>query len=115
VARRIEIRVDARIDEEQQLLIRMNDDRDVTAAMKLSLAEAAAYKAVPGYEAAGAIAVSCFLVADDLEAQIVVRGTRWSMYGLASVGALRSQGCEVIPTAVYDGTELLPFLIVMPT
>ena len=109
MAYRIEPRTDARIADDEQLLLRMNDDHDVVAALKLALAAADTYRAIPAFESTGAIAVSCFLVADDIEAEIVVRGTRWSVYGLAAVGRLRSLGFEVVATNVYDGDELLPF------
>lgn len=78
MTRRVVVREDRRVDADEQLLLRMNDDRDVTNALKLALADAPAYRVLPGFERAGAVAVSCFAVADDIEAQIVVRGTRWS-------------------------------------
>ena len=56
----------------------MNDDRDVSNALRLALADAPAHRVVPGFERSGALTVSCFAVADEIEAQIVVRGTRWS-------------------------------------
>lgn len=108
MAYRIEPRTDARIADDEQLLLRMNDDHDVVAALKLALGAADAYRAIPGFESKGAIAVSCFLVADDVEAGIVVRGTRWSVYGLAPVGRLRSLDFDVVATNVYDGDDLLP-------
>ena len=107
MTRRIAVREDCRLDDDAQLLIRLNDDRDVTNALKLALAEAPAYQLIPGY-AFGAVTVSCFLVRGDLEAQIVVRGTRWSVYGLARVGDLRALGCAVVATDVYEGEEPLP-------
>ena len=73
---RIVLRADVRVHDNQHLLLRMNDDRDVVAAMKLALGAAEAYRAVPAFAGTGAIVVSCFLVADDVEAEIVVRGTR---------------------------------------
>jgi hypothetical protein len=105
---RIVVRADRRVADAQQLLVRMNDDRDVGNALKLALAEAPAYRAVPGFEASGAVSVSCFAVADDTEAQIIVRGSRWSTYGLARVSALRALGCALVATDVYDGDDLLP-------
>lgn len=108
MTRRIVVRADQRIDDAQQLLLRMNDDLDVGNALKLSLAEALAYRAVAGFETSGAVSVSCFAVGDDVEAQIVVRGTRWAAYGLARVATLRSLGCELVATDVYDGDDRLP-------
>lgn len=108
MAHRIELRPDARIEDHQQLLVRMNDDRDVVAAMKLALAGAEAYRVLPSFAETGAIAVSCFLVADHIEAEIVVRGTRWSVYGIAPVGRLQSLGVDLVATNVYDGDDLLP-------
>jgi hypothetical protein len=40
-----------------------------------------------------------------MEAQILVRG---SWYGLATAGSLRSLGCQLVGTDVYEGDELLP-------
>ena len=76
------MRDDRRIEDGEQLLVRMNDDRDVANALKLALAlaNAPAYRVVPGFERSGALTVSCFAVADEIEAQIVVRGTRWFWY-----------------------------------
>lgn len=109
MTRRVTLRDDARMGEDDQLLLRMNDDRDVTNALKLALAEAPAYRVVPGFGLSGAVAVSCFLVvASDVDAQIVVRGTRWSVYGLASVARLRALGCMLVATEVFDGEEPLP-------
>jgi hypothetical protein len=108
VTRRVVLRDDRRVGDAEQLLLRMNDDRDVTNALKLALADAPAYRVVPGFEPSGAVTVSCFAVADDLEAQIVVRGTRWSRYGLARISDLRALGCDLIATDVFDGEDLLP-------
>lgn len=105
---RVAVRGDARVAAGGQLLVRMNDDRDVTNALKLALANAPAYRALPGFERSGALAVSCFMVADDAEAKIVVRGTRWSAYGLARVADLRAMACQMIATDIFDGDELLP-------
>jgi len=108
VTRRVTLRDDARMGEDDQLLLWMNDDRDVTNALKLALAEAPAYRVVPGFGLSGAVAVSCFLVATDIDARIVVRGTRWSVYGLATVARLRALGCTLVATEVFDGEEPLP-------
>lgn len=108
VVLRVVVRDDVRIDRGGQLLLRMNADRDVANALKLALANAPAYRALSGFEQAGALAVSCFAVADDIEAEIVVRGTRWTAYGLARVADLRALGCQVIATDVFDDDELLP-------
>ena len=86
----------------------MNDDRDVGNALKLALADAPAYRAVAGFEQSGAVSISCFAVADEVEAQIVVRGSRWAVYGLASVARLRSLDCVLVPTDVYDAEDRLP-------
>lgn len=51
---------------------------------------------------------SCFRVRDDVEAQILVRGSRWSWYGLATAGALGDLGCQLVGTDIYEGDELLP-------
>jgi hypothetical protein len=108
MSHRVVLRDDVRIGDAAQLLLRMNDDRDVNNALKLALAEAPAYRVVPGFEPSGAVSVSCFAVADEIEARILVRGTRWSWYGSARVSELEDLGCLIIPTEVYDGDELLP-------
>ena len=74
MTQRVVVRVDRRIEDGEQLLLRMNDDRDVGNAVKPAPAYAPEYRVVPGFEQAGAFAVSCFAVTDDIEAQIVVRG-----------------------------------------
>ena len=49
------MRDDRRIEDGEQLLVRMNDDRDVANALKLALAlaNAPAYRVVPGFERSG--------------------------------------------------------------
>lgn len=108
MSRRIAVRDDRRISDDEQLLVRMNDDRDSANALKLALADAPAYRVVPGFERSGALTVSCFAVADEIEARIVVRGTRWSRYGLSRASDLRALGCQLIATNVFDGADLLP-------
>ncbi len=68
---RVVLRADRRVDDGAQLLLRMNDDRDVGNALKLSLDNAPAYRVLPGFERSGALAVSCFAVAvaDEIEAR----------------------------------------------
>lgn len=108
MTRRVAVRHDGRVGDGDQLLVRMNTDRDVTNALKLALADAPAYRAVPGFERSGAVAVSCFAVADEADARIVVRSTRWSWYGMAQARDLRELGCHLVATDVFDGDELLP-------
>ncbi|MHB1500614.1 MAG: hypothetical protein ACYCYK_05520 [Candidatus Dormibacteria bacterium] len=105
MTQRIVVRDDRRISDSEQLLVRMNDDRDAANALNLALAHAPAYRVVPGYERSGALTVSCFAVADESEAQIVVCGTRWSWYGLTQVSDIRALGCELIATDVFDGDD----------
>ncbi len=57
---------------------------------------------------AGALTVSCFSVTDEVEAQIVVRGTRWSVYGVARVGDLLTLGCRLVATDAFENEDLLP-------
>lgn len=56
--------------------------------------------------------MSCFAVAGPLDAEIIIRGTRWDVlgakYGLATVGTMRSLGCNVLPTVLYDDAVELP-------
>ncbi len=106
--RRVRLRGDGQVGQDEQLLVRMNDDHDVINALKLTLAHAPAYQVVPGFEPCGALAISCLAVANELEAQIIVRGTQWSIYGLAQAGELRALGCSLVATEVLDGDELLP-------
>ena len=108
MARRVVVRADRRIGDDEQLLLRMNNDSDVVNALKLALANAPAYRVVPGFEQSGALTVSCFAVVDEIEAQIVVRGTRWSWYGLTRVGDLRALGCHLVATDIFDGDDLMP-------
>jgi hypothetical protein len=108
MTRRVVLRDDRRTRDDQQLLLRMNDDRDIANALKLALAFAPAYRVVPGFGETGALTVSCFAVANELEAQIVVRGSRWSSYGLTTAGELRGLGCDLIATDVFDGEDPMP-------
>jgi len=108
MSRRVVVRPDRRIADAEQLLLRMSDDRNVSNALKLALADAPAYRVVPGFEQSGAVSISCFAVADEIEAQIVFRGTRWAVYGLASVADLGSLGCTLVATDVFDDDERLP-------
>ena len=108
MVRRVVPRADREALDDQQLLVRMNDDRDVGNALKLALAFAPAYRALRGFESTGAVTVSCFEVSDEVEARILVRGSRWSWYGLAAAGSLRDLGCQLVGTDVYEGDELLP-------
>src|SRR5438552_166441 len=103
MSRRIVLRSDRRAEDDSQLLLRMNDDRDVGNALKLALADAPAYRVVPGFEGTGAVSISCFAVADEIEAQIIVRGSRWAVYGLARVAQLKHLDCLLLGTDVYDG------------
>jgi len=104
LARRVVVRADRRIGDDEQLLLRMNNDSDVVNALKLALANAPAYRVVPGFEQSGALTVSCFAVVDEIEAQIVVRGTRWSWYGLTRVGDLSDRHVDVIVCPYPPGT-----------
>jgi hypothetical protein len=44
----------------------------------------------------------------DVFGAIVVRGTRWSWYGLSRVSDLRALRCQLVATNVFDGDDLLP-------
>lgn len=65
---RVELRYDLRVGDDEQLLLRMNDDHDELNILRLALAHAAAYRSIHGYESTGAIAVSCFAVGNALDA-----------------------------------------------
>ena len=109
---RVELRRDLRLADDEQLLLRMNDDHDEVNVLRLALANAAAYRTVPGYESTGAVALSCFAVGSALDAEIIIRGTHWgalgAKYGLATVGDMRALGCQVLPTVIYDRAVELP-------
>lgn len=60
MTRRVSLRDDRRVADGAQLLVRMNDDRDVTNALKLALAGAASYRVVPAFERSGGVTASCF-------------------------------------------------------
>jgi len=108
----VELRRDARVDDDEQLLLRLNDDLDEVNVLRLALANAPAYRSLPGHESTGAVAVSRFAVASQLDAEIIIRGTRWgdlgARYGLATVRELRALGCEVVPTVIYERGVRLP-------
>lgn len=38
----------------------------------------------------------------------LVRGSRWSSYGLCRAGTLRSLGCTLVGTDIYERPDLLP-------
>lgn len=50
MTRRVVVREERWAGNDQQLLLRMNDDRDVGNALKLALAYAPAYRVLPGLE-----------------------------------------------------------------
>lgn len=95
-------RVDDRLTDLTQLLVRFNDDHDPAMALRNALREATTYRVIPGYERSGALTISVFIVADEREAQILTGGLGQSRYGLATVGALRHRGYEVVPTDVEE-------------
>ena len=78
-------------------------------ALRSALRDAALYRAVPGYEAPGAITVSVFVVRDQREAEILTEGIGQSRYGLATAGALRVLGYGVVGTDVEEDGVPIPF------
>lgn len=105
---RVEIRQDPRIRSDSQLLLRFNRDADPRIVLRNSLSSAPDYRVLPGYESAGAVVVSCFLVTGRVEAEVIVRGTRWSYYGLASIGDVEALGCQVVATDITDEDGPIP-------
>lgn len=107
--KRVRPRVDDRLTNETQLLVRFNDDHDPTMALRNALRDAGLYRSVPGYDATGAITISVFIIADEREAQVLTAGIGQSQYGLAAIGELHSRSYDVVATDVEEDGMLLPF------
>lgn len=105
------MRHDRRISDDEQLLVRMNDDQDVANALKLALADAPAYRVVSGFELSGAVIISCFTVADEIETQVDNRplhrrlvSVRPSAINRRSARRSTMIGVEDLPQVVVDLT-----------
>jgi hypothetical protein len=99
----------AEVADDATLLVRFNDDVDITAVLRLALTNAPAYGVLPGYEDAGALTVSVFLVTGESEAMTLAAGTGFDRYGLATAGEIRRAGFDVLPTTVLEDGAPLPF------
>ncbi|MGH8991821.1 MAG: hypothetical protein ACRDZ7_09885 [Acidimicrobiia bacterium] len=91
------------------MLVRFNDDHDPAMALRNALRDISLYRVLPGYEEAGAITISCFIVTDDREARVLTAGVGQSLYGLATAGALRDRGYDVVATDIEEDGSLIPF------
>ncbi len=80
--RLVQLRADARVGEDAQLLVRFNDDADVANALRLALADAHLYRVLPGHGEHGAVTVSVFLVTGTTEARTLSAGIGQYLFGL---------------------------------
>ena len=78
-------------------------------ALRNALRDVGLYNVLAGYEVTGAITISCFIVIDEREARVLTAGVGQTLYGLATVGALRERGYEVVATDVEEDGSLIPF------
>lgn len=78
-------------------------------ALRNALRDVGLYRVLPGYEGTGAITISCFIVIDEREARVLTAGVGQSLYGLATVGALRERGYDAVPTDIEEDGALIPF------
>jgi hypothetical protein len=106
--RRVIYRPDRDVSDDDQILVRFGRDADVAQALRVALGASPLYRAVPGYERAGAVCVSAFLVDDEADAVAILADTVWEHYGLTSAGALRAARYDLIGTDIEDDGELIP-------
>lgn len=78
-------------------------------ALRQALLSAPLYRNFPGYEAAGAVTVSTFIVAGQSDAEDLAAGEGYETFGLAAVGRLRGLGYEVVATDVFEDGVPVPF------
>jgi hypothetical protein len=109
VSRLVQLRTDARVRDDAQLLVRFNDDADVANALRLALADADRYRALPGYAEHGAVTVSVFLVTGTTEARTLTAGIGQHLFGLTDAAAVRAAGFDVVATTIVEDGEPLPF------
>ena len=108
--RTVRPRIDDRLADEAQLLVRFNDDRDVLNALANALADAHLYRVLPGHSATGAVTVSVFIVHSDVEARTLTAGIGQHLYGLGTVGRVRAAGLDVVATDLTDDDgQPIPF------
>jgi hypothetical protein len=107
-ARRVIFRLDRAISDNSQVLVRFGRDVDVPQALRVALGASPLYRVLPGFERAGAVCVSAFIVRDEAEAVAILADTVWDHYGLATAGTLRRAGYQIIGTDIEDEGELIP-------
>lgn len=106
--RRVIHRPDRVVEDAQQLLVRFGQDTDVAQALRLALISSHLYREIPGYEVAGAIRVSAYVVESESEAKTMLEDVIWGHYGLTTAGAIRAAGYELIGTDIEEDGELIP-------
>lgn len=75
-------------------------------ALRTALLFADAYRAVPGYEDTGAIAISAYLVRDEQDAHALLDGTTWGeMGGLIAPSLITDAGLVLVGTDVLTDGE----------
>ena len=72
---------------DDQTLVRFGRDVDVAQALRVALGASPLHREVPGYERAGAVCVSAFLVDDEADAVAILADKVWEHSGLTSAGA----------------------------
>ena len=109
MSKRVIPRVDPRISDDTQLLVRFNDDHQPEMALRNALRDASLYRTLAAYAETGAITISVLIVRDALEARVLARGIEQDWYGLATVRDLRAVGLEVVATDIEEDGRLVPF------
>ena len=74
MSKRVIPRVDPRISDDTQLLVRFNDDHQPEMALRNALRDASRYRTLAAYAETGAITISVLIVRDALEARVLARG-----------------------------------------
>jgi hypothetical protein len=107
-ARRVIFRPDRAVSDSAQVLVRFGRDVDVPQALRVALGASPLYRVLPGFERAGAVCVSAFIVSDEADAVAMLADTVWDHYGLATAGTLRRAGYQIIGTDIEEEGELVP-------
>jgi hypothetical protein len=107
-ARRVIFRPDRAVSDDSQVLVRFGRDVDVPQALRVALGASPLYRVLPGFDRAGAVCVSAFIVRDEVDAVAILADTVWDHYGLATAGTLRRAGYQIIGTDIEDEGELIP-------
>jgi len=115
LVREVRARADARVNDDRYLLVRFNDDVDVPNVVRLARADAHLYRVLPGYEAAGALTLSVFLVSGAAEARTLTAGLGQTRFGLTTAGHVRGAGFDVVATTVLEDGRRCRSPIATPT